>query len=462
MTLTRRQAIRQFWMLLASSPLLRGQDPEVAPRPVHQPDRIPPVEDLVNAFEYEQVARKMLSRPLYDHIAAGAGGEWTLRRNREFFDRITFRPRMLVDVSQMDLTQELFGEEMFAPILVGPTANHRRFHAEGELATAAGAAAAKATMILSHRSTVPAAEIAEKTGRPFWYQVVLEQDSNLTRDAIKSAVESGAKVVCLTVGSAYQPVLGRDVHNRYVKTAPAASGDASATGANPAWPPHPSRLNPRSNPELSWDLLDQVKEWAGVPVILKGIMSPDEASEAVSNGADGIVVSNHGGRVIDGAPATIEMLPKIADEVRGRVPLLVDGGFRRGTDILKALALGADAVLLGRPVLWGLAGYGAQGVQKLLEMFQFELALAMGLSGKPNLAAIDASLVKIHRWQEGAARNSAARGRVSAPSRGPTADRPLLWLQAGSAVGLDGAFNGVSGFLKILGNHGGRDLDAGV
>ena len=390
--------MNQFWMLLASSPLLRGQDPEAAPRPIHQPDRIPPFEELVNAFEYEEVARKILSRPLYDHIAAGAGGESTLRRNREFFDRITFRPRMLVDVSQMDLTTELFGEEMFAPILVGPTANHRRVHAEGELATAAGAAAAKATMILSHRSSVPVAEIAGKAGRPFWYQVVLEQDSNLTRDAIKGAVDSGAKVVCLTVGNAYQPVLGRDVHNRYVKTAPAASGDASAKGANPVWPPHPSRLNLQSSPKLSWDLLDQIKEWAGVPVILKGIMSPDEASEAVSNGADGIVVSNHGGRVIDGAPATIEMLPKIADEVRGRVPLLVDGGFRRGTDILKGLALGADAVLLGRPVLWALAGYGAAGVQKLLEMFQSELALAMGLSGKPNLASIDSSLVKVHRW----------------------------------------------------------------
>ena len=398
MTLTRRQAINQFWMLLASSPLLRGQDPEVAQRPVHQPDRIPPVDDLVNPFEYEDVARAVLARPLYDHIAAGAGSERTLRRNREFFDRITFRPRMLVDVSQMDLTKELFGEEMFAPILVGPTANHGRLYFEGELATAAGAASAKTTMIVSHGSSVPVAEIAAKADRPFWYQVVLEQDSNLTRDAIKGAVDSGAKVVCLTVGSAYQPVLGRDVHNRYLKTVPSPPGETSANGGGPAWPPHPSRLNLQSNPKLTWDLLDQIKEWAGVPVVLKGIMSPDEASEAVTNGADGIVVSNHGGRVIDGAAATIEILPKIADAVQGRVPLLVDGGFRRGTDILKGLALGADAVLLGRPILWALAGYGADGVQKLLEMFQSELALAMGLSGKPDLASIDSSLVKVHRW----------------------------------------------------------------
>jgi len=398
MTLTRRQAINQFWMLLASSPLLRGQDSEVAQRPVHQPDRIPPVEDLVNSFEYEDVARKLLSRPLYDHIAAGAGSERTLRRNREFFDRITFRPRMLVDVSGLDLTKELFGEKMFAPILIGPTSNHRRVHPEGELATAAGAAAAKATMIVSHRSSVPAAAIAEKTGQPFWYQVALMQDSNLTRDAIKSAVGAGAKVICLTVGNAYRPVLGRDIHNRYGKASQATSGEVSTKETTPGWPPHPSRLNVQSNPKFSWDVLDQVKEWAGVPVVLKGIMSPDEASEAVTNGADGIVVSNHGGRVIDGAPATIEILPKIAEEVRGRVPLLVDGGFRRGTDILKGLALGADAVLLGRPVLWGLAGYGAEGVQKLLEMLQSELALGMGLSGQPNLAAIDNSLVKVHRW----------------------------------------------------------------
>ncbi len=398
MTLTRRQAINRFCMLLASSPLLRGQDSEVAPRAVHQPDRIPPLEDLVNSFEYEDAARNSLPRPLYDHIAAGAGSERTLRRNREFFDRITFRPRMLVDVSGLDLTKELFGEKMFAPILVGPTSNHRRLHPDGELATATAAAAAKATMIVSQRSSLPATEIAQKTGQPFWYQVVLEQDANLARDAIKSAVVGGAKVICLTVGSAYQPVLGRDVHNRYGKGSMASSDGTSANAANPAWPPHPGRLTVQSSPKFSWDVLDQVKEWAGVPVILKGIMSPDEASEAVANGADGIVVSNHGGRVIDGAPATIEILPKIAAEVRGRVAVLVDGGFRRGTDILKGLALGAAAILLGRPVLWGLAAYGAEGVQKLLEMLQSELALAMGLSGKPNLAAIDNTLVKVHRW----------------------------------------------------------------
>ena len=194
-------------------------------------------------------------------------------------------------------------------------------------------------------------------------------------------------MICLTIGNSRPSTLERDVHNRRL-----TAGDAAA------WPPDPAKLRQRGGPRLGWDMIDRIKEWSGLPVILKGVMSVDEASQAVTNGVDGLVVSNYGGRTIDGVAATIEVLPSIAEEIEGRVPILVDGGFRRGVDILKGLALGANAVLIGRPILWALAGYGAEGVEKLLRMLQMELALAMGLTGKRDLASIDRSLVKVDRW----------------------------------------------------------------
>ena len=385
MPITRRQAVRQLAMWAAASPLLAA--PQGPPREVFEPDRIGPVDELINAFEFEEVARKRLPETLYDHIAGGAGAERTLRRNREFFERITFRPRMLVDVSEMDLSLDLFGDKLFAPILVGPSAGHRRVHADAEGATVQGAGAAESAAVISRRSSLPIGEITAQAQSPVWFQADAETAADVTREEVKRAAEAGCKAICLTIGNSRPSTLERDVHNRRL-----TAGDAAA------WPPNPAKLRERGGPRLAWELIDRVKEWSGLPVILKGVMSVDEASQAVTNGVDGLVVSNYGGRTIDGVAATIEVLPSIADEVEGRVPILVDGGFRRGVDILKGLALGANAILIGRPILWALAGYGAEGVEKLLRMLQMELALAMGLSGKRDLAAIDRGLVKVDRW----------------------------------------------------------------
>ncbi len=385
MPITRRQAVRQLSMWAAASPLLAA--PQGPPREVFEPDRIGPVDELINAFEFEEVARKRLPETLYDHIAGGAGAERTLRRNREFFERITFRPRMLVDVSEMDLSLDLFGDKLFAPILVGPSAGHRRVHADAEGATVQGAGAAESAAVISRRSSLPIGEITAQAQSPVWFQADAETAADVTREEVKRAAEAGCKAICLTIGNSRPSTLERDVHNRRL-----TAGDAAA------WPPNPAKLRERGGPRLAWELIDRVKEWSGLPVILKGVMSVDEASQAVTNGVDGLVVSNYGGRTIDGVAATIEVLPSIADEVEGRVPILVDGGFRRGVDILKGLALGANAILIGRPILWALAGYGAEGVEKLLRMLQMELALAMGLSGKRDLAAIDRGLVKVDRW----------------------------------------------------------------
>lgn len=369
MPLTRREAIRNLQTLLLGSPLLRAQAP-------HAPERIAPLAELLNALEFGQAARQKLPKPVYDHIAAGAGDERTLRRNREFFERITFRPRMLNDVSELDLSVELFGETLFTPVIAGPTALQGRVHPEGEVAVRHGAAAARALMVLSERSSVPLEAVSRAAGAPWWYQLSPSADLGALAAKAARAAELGAGALVLTVGAEARPRPDADVHNQ------------EAAGV-PSDPP------PRADAVASFRRL---KRDASLPVVVKGVLSPLEARAAIDAGADGLCVSNLGGRAVDGAPATIEALPAVVDEVDGSVPVLVDGGFRRGSDVLKALAYGARGVLLGRPILWGLAAWGAPGVQRLLELMQSELALAMGLAGQPNVEGLSRDLIKLHRW----------------------------------------------------------------
>lgn len=384
-------------MWAAASPLLAGPQDETT-RAVFQPARISPVDELVSVFDFEEVARKKLPETLYNHIAGGAGAEQTLRRNRKFFERITFRPRMLVDVSEMDLSIQLFGHKLSAPILVGPSSGHGRLHADAEGATVHGAGSAASAVVISRRSSRPIDEIVAQASTPVWFQTDAEAEDAIIRSEVKRAAAAGCRVVCLAVGIRRPAVLERDIHSRRITSGTEIVEGLERTGLVGAWPPDPARLRERGGPQLTWSLIDRVKEWSGLPVILKGVMSRDEASQALANGIDALVVSNYGGRTIDGVSATIEVLPEIVGEVEGRVPIFVDGGFRRGVDILKGLALGASAVWLGRPVLWALASYGSEGVARVLQMLQMELALAMGLSGKRDLAAIDRSLVKVGRW----------------------------------------------------------------
>jgi 4-hydroxymandelate oxidase len=308
------------------------------------PGRITPRAELVNVFEVEAMAKRKLASAVYDSIAGG---------DRSAFDRITFRPRMLVDVQKMDLTIDLFGQRLFAPILIGPVAEQGRYHPEGEAATARGAAAARTVVVVSARSSQPLAKIAAAAESGFWYQVYPDEDLAAMRARVEEAIRLGAKAVVLTVG-----------------TVPAGI-----------------KIDRRG-----------INEWRlglKVPFLLKGVMSPQEAAAAAQSGVSGIVVSNHGAPPEAGVAATIDVLAGIVDAA-GRTPVLVDGSFRRGTDVLKALALGARAVLIGRPAIWGLAAYGAEGVESVLRMMQSELARSMGLCGKPNIAALDRSLVKIH------------------------------------------------------------------
>jgi 4-hydroxymandelate oxidase len=312
---------------------------------------MPPSGELVNALEFEEVARLTLPAAAYSTIAGG---------DRAAFERITFRPRMMVPALDMDLSVELFGDTHFTPILVGPVADQKRYHTDGELATVRGATAAKAAMIVSSRSSVPIADVAAQAKTPLWFAAYVDEEGAEAR--LQQAAAAGCTAICLTIG-------------------------ASLENGRPA-----------ANPRADWKAIDRLRRNLAPPILIKGLMTTQDAKAAVERGAHGIVVSNHGG-VASNTLAPIEVLPSIVDAVGGRVPVLVDGSFRRNSDIVKALAFGAQAVLVARPMMWGLAAYGAEGVQAVIEILQSDVARNMGALGAPTLKALTRSMVKVHQRQ---------------------------------------------------------------
>ena len=326
-----------------------AESPRLAGEP---PGRITPLAELVNAGEFEAVAKRKLDSLTFAEIS---GSE------RAAFDRITLRPRLMVDTTHMDLTANLLGRQMFMPILAGPVSQLKRFHPEGELAMARGVSAAKSLMVVSADSSIPFEEIASQAKCPLWYQVWPDADINSLRSRVEKAAAAGCKALCVTIG---------DPH--------AGSPDKVTAG-------------------VDWRAIDALRKGLNIPVVVKGVMSPEEAQKATAAGANGIIISSYSARAIPGVASPIEMLPAIADAVGGNAPILIDGSFRLGSDVFKALALGAQAVLLGRPTVWGLAAYGEQGVQDVIELIQSEFARDMAMCGKVDLKALDRSAVKIHR-----------------------------------------------------------------
>jgi 4-hydroxymandelate oxidase len=347
---TRRHALSACGTILTSSRWLRSQPQELIGEPL---GRIAPANELVNAFEFELMAKRKLNSALYAEIAGCERGP---------LDRITFNPRMMVNTTALDLTTPLFGDNVFAPILIGPVADQKRYHPEGELAMVRGAGAGKAPVIIADHSSVPIEEIAAQAKTPLWTQVYPGDDAAAACARAAQAVKAGCKVVVITTGVPYR-----------------------AEGKGP----------PAALPD--WKLIDQVRQGISVPVVLKGIMTAEDAKIAVSHGVQGIVVSDYGGRSIPASESSILALPSIADAVGGKVAVLIDGGIRRGSDVLKALALGAQAVLIGRPAAWALAAHGADGVQNLLQIMQNELARDMVMCGLVNPKSMTRAAVTIHR-----------------------------------------------------------------
>jgi isopentenyl diphosphate isomerase/L-lactate dehydrogenase-like FMN-dependent dehydrogenase len=358
---------------------------------------------LVNVFDYEELARQKLSQSFFDYIAGGADDEITLRRNREAFEEIELRPRALVDVSKVDLSTTVLGERVEMPLLLAPVAVQRLAHPEGELATAKAAAAASTIMTLSTMASASIEEVAEASDGPKWFQLYVHPDRNVSKRMVQRAEAAGYKAVCLTVDV---PRLGRrerDFRNRFDYPPGVAHRNYIGEVELPSLEigAGESALNASADvlidPSLTWDVIDWLRSFTSLPVIVKGVMTAEDAQLAVDHGASAIVVSNHGGRQLDGAPASIAVLPEIVTAVQGRCEVLLDSGIRRGTDVLKALALGANAVLIGRAYIWGLAVGGEKDVTQVLSMLRNELELAMALCGCRSISDVSPEVVHSKR-----------------------------------------------------------------
>lgn len=355
----------------------------------------------------EEAARAVLSPEAYDYVAGGAGSESTVRANREAFERYRLVPRMLRDVSERDMSIELFGHRYPAPVLIGPVGVQKIIHPDGELAVAQAAAALGVPFILSTVSSYPMEQVAQAAGdAPRWFQLYWSRDPNVAASFVRRAEAAGYQAIVITVDTFLLAWRDRDLSHAYL---PFMQGEGLANYfTDPAFRAalaQPPEQDPGSaimhfaqifgNPALTWDDLAFIRQHTRLPLLLKGILHPDDAREALRRGVDGIIVSNHGGRQVDGAIAALDMLPEVVDAVEGRIPVLFDGGIRRAADVLKALALGAKAVLLGRPVMWALAIGGAEGVQTYLRNFLAELDLSLGLLGCRSIKEVNREMVRV-------------------------------------------------------------------
>lgn len=348
----------------------------------------------VNIYEYEARAKERLQQVEYDFIAGAATDEITLRRTRAVFDAIMLRPRMLVDISQPDLSTTVLGQPTAFPILVDPAGGHGRAHPEAELATARAAGAMGTVMILSSGSTYTLEDVAQAATGTIWFQQYLYKDRGLTQRMAHRAQEAGYKALCLTLDSTVRAKRERNIRNNY--SSPASPNYAGLEVPDYAWQTSsdaPRGVNTLIDRAATWPYVEWLADHTPLPLVVKGIMTAEDARLCAEHGVRAIIVSNHGARQLDTTFASIEVLPEVVEAVDGKCEVYLDGGIRRGTDVLKALALGARAVLIGRPLFWGLAVDGEAGVQAVLGMLRDELEMAMGMCGRPTVASIDRSLL---------------------------------------------------------------------
>ena len=336
------------------------------------------VERLVTVDDYEEPARALLPADVYDYIAGGAGDEWTVRENRAAFDRWILRPRMLRGIGDddLDLSTQVLGIPMSMPVLIAPWAYQGGVHPEGERATARAAARTGTVMVVSTTTETFLEEVAAAASGSKWWQLYVFTDRGFTAEMLRRVGAAGYGAIVMTVDFQDNGLRHRDTRSGFVMPIGLSTSEL------------------QYDPALSWDDLRWIRDLAPeLPLVLKGILTGEDAALAVEAGVDGIVVSNHGGRQLDGVAATITVLPEVVEAVNGRIPVLMDGGVRRGTDVVKALALGAAAVLVARPIAWGLAVNGEQGVVDVLELLRAELRNAMILSGCRSVADVSEALI---------------------------------------------------------------------
>jgi isopentenyl diphosphate isomerase/L-lactate dehydrogenase-like FMN-dependent dehydrogenase len=382
---TRRQALSNLAAFLAASPLLRSQQDPLRPH-----GRAPRLEELLTSFDFEPVAYAKVPRDAYDYTAQGADDEFTARRNREAFDWVRLVTRAVVDTSSVQTATEVLGTKMAFPILVSPTASQGQLHPDGEMAMHQGTTGASNTiMVVSNVATFPLEKIAAVAAGPLWFQLYPREELAENDELLERAHATGCRAIVMTVDQ-QSTSSDRQLRNRNLRTA--AVPARRAAGRTPPPPRNPYRIAD-SRLWLDWKFVDYLRPRLKSPLVAKGILTAEDARLCVEHGLDAVWVSNHGGRSLDYGPSSLEVLPEIVDAVQGRIPVLIDSGFRRGADVLKALALGAKAVSLGRVPRWGLAAYGAPGVQRVLEIVQAELVAAMAHAGRATLASLDPSAV---------------------------------------------------------------------
>jgi 4-hydroxymandelate oxidase len=342
--------------------------------------------DILNLLELENAAKPLLTKLAFDYYVGGADDELTVLENRQAFMRLALQYRVLRGIGERNLERELFGQKLSVPVLLAPTAFQKLAHPDGEIATAKAAKQADTIMVLSTSSSTSLEDVrASQPDLKMWFQLYLFKDVEFSLEVVRRAEAVGAKALVLTVDT---PLLGRrerDIRNSF--TLPDGIEMANFRHALPKSEGSSLSAHASQNfkPDLSLRDLEWLRERTTLPILVKGICHPQDAVLALEHGANGIWVSNHGGRQLDTAPATIRVLPKVADAVAGRAPIILDGGVRRGTDVVKALALGANAVAIGRPILWSLALGGAAGLTHTLELLREEIDAALGLCGYGNL-----------------------------------------------------------------------------
>lgn len=348
---------------------------------------------LTNLSDFENLARKKLSLDVYDYYAGGANDEVTLQRNLDAFNKILLAPRVLQNMNACNTEIKFFGLDLSMPVIIAPIAFQALANQDGEVATAKAAATVGIPAIISTMSTVALEEVIAKVNTPLWFQLYIYKDRQVTFDLIHRAEVAGYKAIVLTVDV---PVMGnreRDIRNQFKLPPHLGAANLRSRGMQNVSNDNDGSAiknytNEKFDRSLTWSDITWLKSITKLPIILKGIMCVDDANKAIDYGVSAIVISNHGGRQLDSAPATIEILPAIADSIKGKIPILIDSGFRRGVDIFKALALGADCILLGRPILWGLAVAGQEGVEKVLGILKAELLESMILCGCSTIGEI--------------------------------------------------------------------------
>ena len=403
---------RRFLQFLAGSPLAaspavlaqllpKSRLPDPIPWAALEPDKlIKSPKEAINVFDFEPVARQNVPPAHFGYMASGIDDEVTLRANREGFLKFQLRPRRLVDVEKVDMGTEILGVRYPNPIMLAPVGGHRMFHPEGEIAVARAAKAGGHAMILSTVTTSPFEEVAAARGAPVWYQLYATNKWDVAKAFVTRAEKAGCPVVAVTVdrsGGRNQETLFRlqRTDSRDCSTCHDRSSlQANLRRRSMYEGVDVSGLSHTQSSAMTWDFLKRLRDTTKMKIVLKGILAHEDATLAVQNGMDGIIVSNHGARSEDSGRSTIDALPEILEAVKGRMPVLVDSGFRRGTDVAKALCMGAQAVCVGRPYIWGLGAFGQPGVDRVLEILRIELHAIMQQLGAPSIKQLTAAMVR--------------------------------------------------------------------